>query len=59
MKSLKILIFIFSNQKSGSSYGGSSYYGSDYGGDQFMDDIDDATQELFYGEWKNDKRNGS
>lgn len=23
-----------------------------------MDDIDDATQELFYGEWKNDKRNG-
>ena len=23
-----------------------------------MDEIDDATQELFYGEWKNDKRNG-
>lgn len=44
--------------KSGSSYGGSSYYGSEYA-DQMMDEIDDATQELFYGEWKNDKRNGA
>lgn len=44
-------------QKSGSSYGGSSYYGSEYA-DQMMDEIDDATQEMFYGEWKNDKRNG-
>jgi len=45
-------------QKSGSSYGGSSYYGSEYAGDGAMDDIDENTQELFYGEWKNDKRNG-
>ena len=45
-------------KKSGSSYGGSSYYGSEYAGDGAMDDIDENTQELFYGEWKNDKRNG-
>ena len=43
-----------------SNYSASLYEG-DYNGLDVAGeiDIDDTTQEFYYGEWKNDKRNGN
>ena len=48
-----LALIIFTTQASMRS-GQSGYEG--YGEADF--DIDDSTQEFYYGEWKNDKRNG-